>query len=383
MKTVNTAVVGLGIGMAHVAGYLAHPGARLVAVADRIPARRTAVGGTFAAGSMHVLKPLFEPPAMDAGTLDRPWEDLGVTPHDDIAAVIDDPQIELVSLCTPDDTHEELTIRLLEAGKRVLLEKPVALTIAGAERVERVAARVGGASAPRPVGIGYEFRVNPAVRELRRLVATGTLGEPRAFTLYHYRTPFRRDKFEHWIQDRARSGGLLVEETCHWFDLARWVMGDEVASLGCVGVDDIHPDFNFEDVAFVQGRYRNGGVFQISHSLTGFDFSLVLQVHGTAGTAWCGLKEEVYSSLDAGQTRYHGVVSTAPLNATPRDASVTTWGPEATEPFNIRECTRAAVDVVTDGGDWPASLEDGIESLRIALAARQSMDEGKEITLWT
>lgn len=393
----NTAVIGLGIGMAHVAGYLAHADARLTAVADRLPERRRAVGGTFAAGSMRVLEPLFE----DRALLARPWEAIGVAAHEDAQAVIDDPAIDLVSLCTPDDTHEELAIRLLEAGKAVLLEKPVALTLEGAERVARAAEDAAGrgaapaasaapAAPTAPTGIGYEFRLNPAVRELRRLVADGSLGEPRAFALYHYRTPFRRDKYQNWIQDRRRSGGLLVEETCHWFDLARFVIGDEVARVSCVGVDDIHPDFDFEDLAFVQGRYRRGAVFQISHSLTGFDFSLVLQVHGTAGTAWCGLKEERYSSLDAGRTDYLGVLSTAPLNATPADATVTTWGPEATEPFNIRDCAMAAVDAVTrtrgsrqdrSEGLWPASLEDGIASLRIALAARQSLETGKEIAL--
>jgi predicted dehydrogenase len=174
----------------------------------------------------------------------------------------------------------------------------------------------------------------------------------------------------------------LVEETCHWFDLARWIMDDEVATVSCQGVSDIHRDFNFEDLVFVQGRYRSGGVFQISHALTGFDFSLVLQVHGTAGTAWCGLKEAASSSLDAGQTRYLGVVSTAPLNASPQDASVFEFGVEATEPFNIAACTAAAVDTLRTGEPWTASLQDGVESLRIALAARQSLDTGNEVSLW-
>ena len=74
------AVVGLGIGMAHVAGYLQHPEAELAAVADRLPERRACVGGTFAAGSMQVLKPLFDPPEVEGAAehiLDRRWEEIG------------------------------------------------------------------------------------------------------------------------------------------------------------------------------------------------------------------------------------------------------------------------------------------------------------------
>ncbi|MFP4331241.1 MAG: Gfo/Idh/MocA family protein [Spirochaetaceae bacterium] len=365
------AVVGLGIGLAHVAGYLAHPKAQLVAVADAWAPRRAKVGGTFSQGSMRLLEPLFEPPQMAAGTVEKRWEELGVRVYREASEVAADGEIELVSLCTPDDSHEALGIELLEAGKHLLLEKPLALTLEGSQRLID-AARAND----RRVSVGYEFRVNPAVRRLRELVASGRLGESRAFSLYHYRTPFRRDKWQNWIQSRERSGGLIIEETCHWFDLARYMRNCAVESVHCVGTGDIHPDFDYEDLAYIQGRYSDGGVFQISHALTGYDFSLVLQVHGTEGTAWCGLKEERHSSLDAGAGDYLGVVSYGPVNGSPADATVETYGAEATEPFNIKECTKATVEAMMEGGPFPADLEDGLESLRIALAARRSLESG-------
>ena len=388
------AVVGLGIGLAHVAGYLQNPRAELVAVADSWEPRRASVGGTFAQGSMNVLRPLFEPPHMAAGTADKSWTDLGVRAVDDARRIAEDQEIELVSLCTPDDTHEELGTMLLEAGKHLLLEKPLSLTEAGARRLIKVAA-----ANQRRVSVGYEFRVNPAVLRLRELIETGELGEIRAFSLYHHRTPFRRDKWQNWIQKKERSGGLLIEETCHWFDLARYLGGATVAPAGgpaiqpgrvkecavrsvhCVGTSEIHPDFDYEDLAYVQGSYTNGAVFQISHALTGYDFSLVLQLHGTEGTAWCGLKEERYSSLDGGAGDYLGLVSHGPLNATPRDAEIERYGEGATEPFNIREYTSMTVDAMIDGTAFPAGLDDGLQSLRIALAARRSLETGDVVCL--
>ena len=389
----KTAVIGLGIGLAHVAGYLRNPRAELVAVADAWAPRRVSVGGTFNQGSMKVLEPLFLPPEMAPGILEKRWEDIGVAMYPDAEAIAGDPKIELVSLCTPDDTHEELAVMLLEAGKHLLLEKPLALTVEGSRRVIDAAEMNN-----RRVSVGYEFRINPAVLRLRELIDSGELGAIRAFSLYHHRTPFRRDKWRNWIQKKARSGGLLVEETCHWFDLARFLgtpaarIGDcTLRSVHSVGVSDIHSDFDYEDLAYVQGRYTNGAVFQISHALTGYDFSLIIQLHGTQGTAWAGLKEAPYSSLDAGTTNYLGVVSHGAVpapggeapggEASPADATVVTYGAEATEPFNIRDCASRTVDAMIDGGPFPATLDDGLQSLRIALAARESLERGEVVEL--
>ncbi len=383
----KTAVIGLGIGMAHAAGYLAHPEAQLTAVADAWSERRASVNGTFSQGAMQVLKPLFEPPEAPADLLSRSWEELGCRVYEDAEQVIADPEIELVSLCTPDDTHEELALRLLSAGKHLLLEKPLALSAEGARRIGRALEDSKGR-----LSFGYEFRVNPAVRELRRLVKKGELGCVRAFALYHFRTPFRRNKWQQWIQKKDRSGGLLVEETCHWFDLARYITGREVVELNCVGTGDIHADFDYEDLAFVQGRFDDDAVFQISHALTGHDFSLILQLHGTEGTAWCGLKEEVYSSLDGGSSDYLGLLSFARRGDAessvgalqvpgPEDAIISRWGREATEPWNIRQYVMETVDALQESRPFPAEYEDGLRSLEIALAARRSLERGKAVLL--
>jgi len=369
------AVVGLGIGMAHVAGYLEDERAELAAVADRWEPRRRSIGGTFAQGSMTVLRPLFRDLENDPG-LQHPWSELGIASYEDVSEVAADPSIELVSLCTPDDLHEEQAITLLEAGKHLLLEKPPALSLDGVRRIAAAAAR-----ADRRVAIGYEFRLNPGVQRLRELVAQERLGDIRAVTIYHYRDSFRRDKWEHWIQTKKRSGGLIVEETCHWFDLLRWIPGKEVAELTCHAAGGINTDFDFEDVAMIQGSYRDGAIFQVSHALTGHDFSLVFVVHGTLGTAWCGLKEQPYSSLDGGASDHIGILSWAPIGARPADAWIERWGEEATEPFNIKEYARTVVTAIREDRPFPADLGDGERSLAIALAARHSCEEGKSISL--
>jgi len=353
--------------MAHVAGYLNSPDANLVAVADAWPERRQRVGGTFNQGSMLNLKPL-----LDEELLSRRWEELGIRVYDDVRAVAEDPEIELVSLCTPDDTHEPYGIMLLEAGKHLLLEKPVALSVEAAGRLA-AAARAND----RRISVGYEMRVNPAVLKIRELMGAGAVGEVRAFSLYQYRKPFRRDKWQKWIQKRERSGGLLVEETCHWFDLARFLTGKEIAHVHCVGSDRVHADFDYEDIAFIQGSYADGSAFQIGHALTGFDFSLTIQIYGDRGTIWCGLKADPHSLLDGGQSTYMGIVSWGPVNAAPGDGSFVTFGDEAREGGNIADNVARTVRSLRDGTPFVAEFDDGLRSLQIALAARNSLESGE------
>lgn len=367
----NTAVVGLGIGMAHVAGYLSSPDANLVAVADAWAERRERVGGTFDQGIMLNLRPL-----LDEELLSKRWEELGIRVYDDVRLIAEDPDIELVSLCTPDDTHEPYGVMLLEAGKHLLLEKPVALSVASARRLAAAAE-----ANDRRISIGFEMRVNPAVLKIRELIGAGFVGNVRAFSLYQHRGSFRRDKWQKWIQERERSGGMLVEETCHWFDLARYLTGDEITHLHCVGTDLVHADFDYEDIAFIQGTFAGGAAFQIGHSLTGFDFSLVIQVYGDRGSIWCGLKAAPYSLLDGGQSNYMGIVSWGPTAAKAGDGTFVTFGGEVMEGRSIRDNVAHTVNALREGTPFTAEFNDGLRSLQIALAARDSLESGTPVVV--
>jgi predicted dehydrogenase len=364
-------VVGLGIGMAHARAYMESDYACLYGVSELNPVRLSKVGGTFSEGNMICLRPLF-PDEM----LDRRWEDLGVKVFPSLDAVLADPDVDIVSICTPDYLHPEHLRKAMASGKDILLEKPLAITLDEARSIEPEIRSYG-----HDFAIAYEFRSIPPVVQLRNLVQSGELGDVKAFSLYHFRTPFKRDKWNHWIQKRACSGGLLVEETCHWFDLARFITGKEIDSVSCVTEGGINEGFDFEDIAYVNGRYKDGGVFQISHALTGFDFSLQLTVHGTKKVAWCNFKETESSSLDAGQTDYYAVVSVGPVGGGVEDASVTTYGLEATEPWAIKEqvlnyCREAAL-----GKPHGAGVDDGMKSLEAALCSEESARTGAAVKL--
>jgi predicted dehydrogenase len=366
----KAAVVGLGIGHAHCAAYLASSYATLAAVCDPMPERLARVSGTFAQGSMLDLQTLY-PPEL----LEKRWQDLGVETFNSLEEILADESIRIISLCTPDHTHAELGARVLRSGRHLLLEKPLAVSLRGARHIGRALAERGSRSL---FSVGFEFRLNPAVLQVRELVRSGFTGEVEAFSLHHFRRPFKRDKWQHWIQSRRFSGGLIVEETCHWFDLLRFLTGKEVEILQCQSSDRIDTDFDFEDVAYIQGRLAGGGVFQIAHALTGFDFHLVITVHGRRGTVWCQLKEQPQSRLDDGRSDYCALVAWGEPNRSPADASSLTFGLEATEPRNIRDYAQHFVECVARGDAPAVSYQDGLRALELSLLARAAGEEGGE-----
>lgn len=364
MKKLKAAVVGLGIGHAHCAAYLESPQVELAAVCDVWPERLKNVGATFEQGSMRELENLYP-----AGLCARRWQDIGVRTTQCLNDLLTDPEIGLVSLCTPDHLHVEQACRVLAAGKHLLLEKPLALDTAGAEAVGRAAAESG-----KTFSVDYEFRLNPAVLRLRELVSGGFTGEVEALSLYHFRTPFKRDKYRHWIQHRKYSGGLIVEETSHWLDLIRHISGLEVETLTCRSAAGIHADFDYEDIAYLQGDFTGGGIWQISHSLSGFDFSLNICVHGRRGTAWCALKEGPRSLLDAGGTSYCGIVSWGRAGAPADQVETLTYGEEATEPFTIKAYARHFASCAAEGSKPRVSFRDARRALELSLAARRAAE---------
>jgi predicted dehydrogenase len=150
-------------------------------------------------------------------------------------AVIDDPDVSLVVIATPHDAHAELASQALAAGRDVWCEKPLALTCAGVDEVEK-AWRGSG----RQLTLGFNRRWAPAVLAVQRVLA-----EVHAPKLVVYRIAAGRVPDGHWYLDR-RQGGRLLGEVCHFVDLAQTLVGADIedavalqggnASLGNDGV---------------------------------------------------------------------------------------------------------------------------------------------------
>ena len=169
-------------------------------------------------------------------------------------AVIGDPDVSVVVIATPHDTHEELATQALAAGRDVWCEKPLALTLTGVDEVEK-AWRGSG----RQLTLGFNRRWAPAV-----LAAQEVLARAQAPKLLVYRIAAGRVPDGHWYLDR-RQGGRLVGEVCHFVDLAQALIGasldDEVAVLGGGATPG-------DDGVAMALRFADGSVASITYGST-------------------------------------------------------------------------------------------------------------------
>lgn len=192
--TVRVGVIGTGMmGADHVATLARHvPGTRVTALSDPDRDRAEAV----AAGS---------------GVA-------GVTTFDDAAGLIASPDVDAVLIASPDDTHEDLVVACIDAGKPVLCEKPLAATAAGCLRVVEREVSAGR----RLVQLGYMRRFDPAYRELKRALDTGQVGRALLLHCVH-RNASALPYFT--------SAMPILNSAVHEIDIARWLLATEITRV--------------------------------------------------------------------------------------------------------------------------------------------------------
>jgi len=189
---------------------------------------------------------------------------------------IADSRVQAIVVCTPPDSHLELTLAALAVGKHVVVEKPAFLRAADFDPVRAAEARSG-----RRLMVAENYCYKPVARVLREVIASGALGEARFFHLVAVKSQRRAG----WRDDPAiAGGGALFEGGVHWIDLLANV-GLEVESAR--GFRPGHGT-ELERSMLVVVKYREGGVGTLAHSwevpspLHGLRVS---RIYGTAGSA--------------------------------------------------------------------------------------------------
>ncbi|MDE0545226.1 Gfo/Idh/MocA family protein [Microbacterium sp. C7(2022)] len=223
---------------------------------------------------------------------------------DDWRDVVDRDDIDIVDICTPGDTHAEMALAALAAGKHVLCEKPLANSVDEAERMADAAAAAPGVSM-----CGFSYRRTPALAAARRLIADGRLGEIR-----HVRAQYLQDWLSDpdapytWRMDRDRAGsGALGDIGAHSIDTAQWLTGDVITAvsatmrtfvadrpvmaqaqgLGGVGdADGARLPVTVDDAAAFTARFAQGalGVFEATRIATGRRNANRIEINGSEGS---------------------------------------------------------------------------------------------------
>jgi UDP-N-acetyl-2-amino-2-deoxyglucuronate dehydrogenase len=271
VKPVRVGLVGCGkVGTLHAAVLRSMPEAAFVGVHDVLPERASSFAATY-----------------------------GAQPFDHLDAML--REVEAVVIGTPHPLHAEPAIRAAEAGIHVLVEKPMAATIADCDAM-LAAARKSGVV----LGVISQRRFYEPVLRMRAAIDAGKLGTPvlGVFQMYSWRDP------AYYLSDPWRGkwdtegGGVLVNQSPHHLDVLLWFMGP-VAEVSGYWANLNHPTVEVEDTAVATVRFKNGGLGSILASLSQKPgMHSKIHIHGSNGAS-------IGVEIDRGPTFIAGVSAIA------------------------------------------------------------------------
>src|SRR5947209_7864021 len=190
--------------------------------------------------------------------------------------------IDAVDVVVANRWHDEVGRAVLQSERHLLLEKPMALSVAECDELVALAAKHDLVLA-----IGHELRVSSLWGGVKQLIDSGAIGRPRAALVELSRFPYRQGSGG-WRYDRERVGSWILEEPIHFFDLARWYMaasGEPItiyarATARIFGQADLHDHFT-ATIGFADGAHA-----VIVQTLSAFGHHQTVKVSGTEGTIW-------------------------------------------------------------------------------------------------
>jgi myo-inositol 2-dehydrogenase/D-chiro-inositol 1-dehydrogenase len=341
MQTVRFGLIGFGAwGSHHARAITQTAGAELRAIATRSAAGRAAAQAAYPAARI----------------------------YEDYRTLLAREELDVVDLVLPSDLHYEAARAVLESGRHLLLEKPMALTVEHCDALNALAAATG-----RLLAVGHECRLSPLWGKVKELIAAGAVGEPLYLLIELWRWPYRPGSGG-WRYDIARVGNWVLEEPIHFFDLARWYLagvGEPVSVYARANSRQPgHPELqdNFSAVVnFPRGVYA-----VISQTLGAFEHHQTVKLTGTHGSLWASWSGALDRDIHPRCFLRHGdgqQVVEVPL-AKPSG-----------EVYELAEEIAMMVRAVRDGGPVAATGHDGRWSVALCLAAQQSVDQQRVVSL--
>lgn len=274
-------------------------------------------------------------------------------------AILNDPAINAVLIATSTDTHSDLIERAAAAGKAVLCEKPVDLSLARAQACQKVAAATG-----KPVMIGFNRRFDPNFAALKAAADRGEIGKTELLSITSF------DPAPPPIAYIKVSGGLFRDMMIHDFDMANFIMGAPPVSVSAVGTSIVDPEIGAAgdvDTAVVTLAYADGRIAVIKNSRRAvYGYDQRLELLGSEGL----LQAQNMLENTLVKSTTSGVMGAKP----------TYFFLERYMPAYAAEWA-AFVNALKTGSALPVTLDDGVAALAMAEAATQSAKTGSPVKL--
>ncbi len=252
-KTVGYAVVGLGVGRNHVRAAAKAEGGKLVAICDLREERLQAQAELYP----------------------------GVKTYTSFEEMLKNPEIDVVSICTPSGMHADMAIQALRAGKHVLTEKPMDIVVDKIYEIDKVAKECG-----KKVGCIFQNRRNAIMEPMKKAVDAGRLGE--IYTGFFRVNWYRSDQYflesggwrGTWAMD---GGGSLMNQAVHTVDLMQWLLGDVVSIRSDMRI--VNHKIETEDFTSSVIKFKSGAIVTFVSTTAAYPgFGTDIQVTGTKGS---------------------------------------------------------------------------------------------------
>ena len=330
----NIAVIGCsGMGSSHMQGVCAKEGAKLYAICDTEPVR------------LEECKAKYN-------------VDIAVTDYRELVA---DPNVDAAVIVVPDKLHFPMTKAFLEAGKAVLCEKPMALTLEDCEEMMRVEKTTGG-----KLMIGQVCRCTPAFKMAKELVDAGRIGE-LVFVESEYAHNYNNAKGQdNWRVDPDRHG--FIGGGCHAVDLLRWIAGDPTEVYAHAN-HKILADWPVDDTSIAIYKFPNNVMGKVFVSIGCYrNYTMRSVFYGTKGTIICDNTSDHMQLFE--NDPVGGKEFTKP-QVLPVDINNHNVGAEIDQ----------FVEALQTGSAMPISSFEGAATVAVCCASVQAAREGKPVQI--
>jgi len=223
----------------------------------------------------------------------------GAKPYTKISELLkDNPDIDVITICTPNGLHAKHSIMALKSSFHVLCEKPMALSVSDCGEMINAAEK-----ANKRLFIVKQNRFNPPVAAVKKIIDEGRLGKIYSAQLNCYWNRNNEYYENSWKGTKDLDGGTLFTQFSHFIDLLYWIVGDVKEVTAFTGNYHHKGIIEFEDTGVVNLKFHNGAIGSINYSVNSFDKNMEgsLTIFGEKGTIKIGgqyLNELEYQSIE-------------------------------------------------------------------------------------
>jgi len=288
--------------------------------------------------------------------------------HDDLFDLIARDDLDAIDIVLPNSLHFPVVKLVLEAGKHVLVEKPLALQVEQCQELVRLASARG-----LTISVAHTMRLSPLWGRVKLLIDNGWIGEPRSAWLDLWRVPYR-EGVDGWRYSPEMVGNWLLEGPIHLFDLARWYLSPvgEPESLfaRANSRDPEHTGLEYNFTA--QLDFPRGAQAVISQTTSGFEHRQSVRITGTRGAltaTWHGTMDRTRSPVESLRLFDGNQIEEIALDR------------PSGEMLELREFMYATANSIRDGYALPVSATDACWAVSLCEAARRSITSGLPVVL--